>query len=239
MQIKALIIDDEPLARAVIIEFSKKIPSLFIENEFEDVLTANDYLKEKDIDLLFLDINMPKISGIEFLKTAKNLPEIILTTAYTEYALDAFEFSVVDYLKKPFSFERFCKAYFKAQEIIQLKKENSKVTAQVDLRDFVFIKSDKKIHKIRVSDIQYVEGLGDYIKIHTTTAKIVSNLSMKKILEFLPKAKFCRIHKSYIIAVDKIESMEGNLLKINNTKLPVGNNYKHDLIQFIQENLAE
>jgi len=239
MEIKGLIIDDEPLARNVIQEYAKKIPSLTIIGECEDAICAHQVLQNKSVDLIFLDINMPKLTGIEFLKTLKNPPLVIFTTAYSEYALDGFELNVIDYLKKPFSFERFCKAYFRAEELLLLKHSALKPEVTEKQNDFLFIKSDKKTIKVKISEICYIEGLGDYIKIYMTDKKLVTNLSMKKIENLLPVDQFYRIHKSFIISFDKIESIEGNMVKINNAKLPVGNSFRQNFMLHIKNFLAE
>lgn len=239
METKALIVDDEPLARNVIKEFSKNIPSLVISGECSDAVCALQFLQQNNIDLIFLDINMPKLTGIDFLKTIKNPPLIILTTAYSEYAMDGYELNVIDYLKKPFSFERFLKACLKAIEQNQLVKSSNKQPENNNQDDFIFLKTDKKTIKVNFAEIGYIEGLGDYIKICTATQKYISNLSMKKILSVLPAEKFYRIHKSFIVAIDKIDSIEGNSVKINNTRLPIGNNFRNDLQQFIRNHLAE
>jgi DNA-binding LytR/AlgR family response regulator len=156
MEIKAIIIDDEPLARNVINEYAKKIPSLTIVGECEDAICAHQLIQNTLADLLFLDINMPKLSGIDFLKTLKNPPLVILTTAYSEYALEGFDLNVIDYLKKPFSFERFCKAYFRAEELFQLKHSALKPEVTEKQNDFLYIKSDKKTINVKISDISYI-----------------------------------------------------------------------------------
>jgi DNA-binding LytR/AlgR family response regulator len=239
MEIKAILIDDEPLARNVIKEYSKKLPALKIVAECEDAIQAHEILQKENVDLLFLDINMPKLSGIDFLKTLKNPPLVIFTTAYSEYALDSYELDAIDYLKKPFSFERFCKAYFKAEELLNLKNSPNNAANMHPGNDFIFIKSDKKSFRVNISDIQYIEGLGDYIKIYTNNKKLVTNLSMKKIESLLPSNLFFRIHKSFIISLQNIDSIEGNMVKINNAKLPVGNSYRQDFMQFIKNYFAE
>ena len=239
MEIKGLIVDDEPLARNVIQEYAKKIPSLTIVGECDDAISAHLLLQNKQVDLLFLDINMPKLTGIEFLKTLKNPPLVIFTTAYSEYALDGFELNIIDYLKKPFSFERFCKAYFRAEELLLLKQSAQKPDIVENQPDFLFIKSDKKTIKVKISDICYIEGLGDYIKLYLTDKKLVTNLSMKKIENLLPVNQFYRIHKSFIISLDKIESIEGNMVKINNSKLPIGNSFRLNFMLHIKNFLAE
>lgn len=238
MEINAIIVDDEPLAQNVIEQYSLKIPGLKIIGKCNDAICAHEFLSQQDVDLVFLDINMPKMSGISFLKNMQHPPHVIFTTAYSEYALEGFELNAIDYLKKPFSFERFTKAYFKAEEIIRLKKNQSQNVVQIE-KDFLFVKSNKKTIKIKYADICFIEGLGDYIKIHTVNDKIVTNLSMKKILSLLPPPFFFRIHKSFIIAIEKIELIEGNLVKINGTKIPIGNNFRSDFFDFIQKNSAE
>lgn len=239
MGINALIIDDEPLARNVIKEFAKNIPSLVIIGECGDAVCAHQFIRENSVDLMFLDINMPKLSGIDFLRNIENAPLVILTTAYSEYALEGYELNVIDYLKKPFSFERFTKAYFKAEEQINLKKTALKSTPNKKHDTFIFLKSDKKTIKVNISDICYIEGLGDYIKIYTHTQRYISNLSMKKMVTLLPSDQFIRIHKSFIVAIDKIDSVEGNMLKINNSRLPIGNNFRNEFLELIKNHLAE
>ena len=238
MKIQALIVDDEPLAQNVIQQYAQKLPDLVISGTCNDAICASKLIREKTIDLIFLDINMPKLSGISFLKNLENPPLVIFTTAYSEYALEGFELNAVDYLKKPFSFERFCKAYFRAEELLLLKQKKPVSENDNQQNDFLFIKSDKKTIKVKFSDINYIEGLGDYIKLHLSSGKVVTNLTMKKILELVPKNKFYRIHKSFIISLDKIESVEGNMVKIDNVKLPVGNSYRQDFMQFVKTFLA-
>jgi DNA-binding LytR/AlgR family response regulator len=239
MEIKGIIIDDEPLARNVIREYAKKIQTLNIVGECEDAICAHQTLQTQTVDLIFLDINMPKLTGIEFLKNLKNPPLVIFTTAYSEFAMDGYELNIIDYLKKPFSFERFCKAYFRAEEMYILKKTAGSNDLSEKQNDFVFIKSDKKSIKVNISSIIYIEGLGDYIKIYLNDKKLVTNLSMKKIENLLPETLFHRIHKSYIISLDKIESIEGNMLKINNIKLPIGNSYRLDFMTRIKHFIVE
>ncbi len=242
MKIKALIIDDEPLAQNVIKQYAEKIPDLVISATCTEAICAHKIMQEQEIDLLFLDINMPKLSGISFLKTLVNPPLVIFTTAYSEYALEGFELNAVDYLQKPFSFERFFKAFTRAEELFLLKQQSagkSEIKPQASTEDYFFVKANKKTIRVNYSDILFIEGLGDYIKIHLTDEKLVTNLSMKKMLELLPETKFYRIHKSYIISVDKIESVEGNLVSIQGNRLPVGNSYRQDFSTYISRYLAD
>lgn len=237
MEIKALIIDDEPFAQKVIEQYAQRLPDLTIIGTCNDAICAHKAIQEQAIDLLFLDINMPKLSGISFLKNLKNAPLVIFTTAYSEYALEGFELNAIDYLKKPFSFERFCKAYYRAEELLLLKQNSGE--ASTNTADFLFIKSNKKSIKVKYADILYIEGLGDYIKVHLLNQKLVTNLSMKKMMDLLPHKKFHRIHKSFIVSIDKIESLEGNMVSVNQIKLPIGNSYRQEFIAFITKFMAE
>jgi len=187
----------------------------------------------------FLDINMPNMSGMDFLKTLKNPPNIIITTAYPEYALESYEFDVVDYLKKPFSFERFYKSIQKVQEKASTKSE-PKASPQPALekpetaKNYLFVKSDKKIIKINFTDILFAESYGDYIKIHTAGEITMVLMPLKKLLEQLPQSQFFRLHKSYIIAIDKIDVVEGNMVHINKNVIPVGKNFRQDFFNLIK-----
>ena len=239
MKLKAIIVDDEPLAQNVIEQYALKIPELEIIEKCNDAICAHKILQENHVDLIFLDINMPKLSGISFIKNLKDAPLVIFTTAYSEYALEGYELNAVDYLKKPFSFERFSKAFFRAHELYVLKHKSAQSISKEETNEFIFIKSNKKTYKVNFSEIFYIEGLGDYIQIHLQDDKIVTNLSMKKIFDLLPENQFYRIHKSFIIAVDKINLVEGNSVKISNKRLPVGNSYRQDFLKFINSNLAD
>lgn len=240
MEIKALIIDDEPLAQNVIKEYARKLPELTIAATCNEAICAHRILQDQEIDLIFLDINMPKLSGISFLKNLANPPLVIFTTAYSEYALEGFELNAVDYLKKPFSFERFCKAYYRAEELFGLKQNAKKKNNNTELEtEFLFIKANKKNHKVNFNEILYVEGLGDYIKIHLKNSKLVANLSMKKMMDLLPDEKFYRIHKSFIISLSDIDSIEGNMVSIAGEKIPIGNSYRQDFFDYINQFSAD
>ncbi len=239
MEINALIIDDEPLAQNVIQQYANKLPQLNIKGTCLDAICAHQFLQANKIDLLFLDINMPKLSGVSFLRNLKNPPLVIFTTAYSEYALEGFELNAIDYLKKPFSFDRFCKAIFKAEELLEMRNSTEDHIHSEITTDFLFIKSNKKTIKVKFNDILYIEGLGDYIQVFTKNQKIITNLSMKKIISLLPLNQFYRIHKSYIISLDKIDLMEGNMVQINKARLPIGNSYRQDFMTFINNYLAE
>jgi len=229
MILKTLVIDDEPLAQNIIRKYAEDIKSIEIKGFCNDALEAMLILENQAIDLIFLDINMPKLSGIEFLKILKNPPLIILTTAYTDYAMEGYELNVLDYLVKPFSFVRFLKAVQKAEQQIQISKK----TKELEKPESIFIKSNKKSYQVRFVDIVYIEGLGDYIKIHTEKTHLITNLTMKKMEELLPEKEFYRIHKSYIVNLKKIVAIEGNMVELSNVKLTIGSNFRTDFFNLI------
>ncbi|WP_299119141.1 LytTR family DNA-binding domain-containing protein [uncultured Tenacibaculum sp.] len=223
MNIRCLIIDDEPSSQNVLKLFINKIEYLELIHICNDALEALDFLKSNDIDLLFLDINMPQLSGISFYKSLKNPPKVIFTTAYSEYALDGFEVDAIDYLLKPFSFDRFLKAVSKIKNL----KDNS--------IDYIIIKSEKKLHQIKVNDIYYIEGLGDYIKVHLKDTFLITYKTLKKITDLLPKSYFVQVHKSYIINKNRLDYIEGNLAVINSKNIPLGQKYKSTFLNKLKE----
>jgi len=230
MKIKALVVDDEPLAQEVLKTYIKEIATIDVIAYCSDALESITFLKEQKIDLIFLDINMPKISGLEFIKTLKYPPLIILTTAYTEYALEGYELNVLDYLAKPFSIQRFLKAIQKVEEMLLLQQKKEERNSES-----LFIKSNKKTFQIQINEITYIEGLGDYIKIFTEKTHLISNLSMRKIHEQLPSSEFIRIHKSFIINIKKIKSIEGNMVDVGNGKLTIGNHFRQEFFEKISQ----
>lgn len=247
-KIKALIVDDEPLAQRVIEKFSQDIPSLEIVAKCANAIEAQEAINNHDVDLMFLDINMPKMTGISFLKTLKNPPMVIITTAYSEYALEGYELDVVDYLKKPFPFERFFKAIQKVQEKCNHKEQKSndelvhvgiQQVAGNDYERFIFIKSNKKNYKVNFSDIYFVEALGDYIKVHTLDKTLITYLSMKKMEALLPPEAFVRIHKSFIVNIHRIKTIEGNMVEVKNERITIGNNYKQQFQDLIDSYSAK
>jgi len=228
MKIKALVIDDEPLAQEVLKTYINEIGTIEVKKYCSDALEAIQILKYQDIDLIFLDINMPKLSGIDLIKTLKNPPLIVLTTAYTEYAMEGYELNILDYLAKPFSLQRFLKAVQKAEEQLSLRQSKTEKEPES-----FFIKSNKKNYQVRFNEIIYIEGLGDYIKVYTDKTHLVTNLSMKKIEEQLPDSSFFRIHKSFIVNLKKISSIEGNMVDVGSRKLTIGNNFRQDFFEKI------
>jgi two-component system, LytTR family, response regulator len=230
MPLKCIAIDDEPLALELIESFCSQTPSLQLVNTFEDAISAAEYLRNTFVDLLFLDINMPDISGIDLARSLAVKPMIIFTTAYRDFAYQGFELDAVDYLVKPFAFERFSKAVRKALDY-HLYKTTS--TEQVKPAEAIYVYSEYRMIRIDLNDIQYIETLDDYIRIHLATAKPVMTLmTLKKILEKLPPERFQQIHRSYVISMDKVSSIHNRKVKLLSAiELPVSLTYAG----FIQE----
>ena len=225
MKVNCLIVDDEPFAHTVIEEFSRSLPLLHLLDGCFHALEAIEVIHTQCVDILFLDIDMPKVSGLELVRTLPVKPQIILTTAHSEYALEGFELDVCDYLLKPFSFERFLKAVNRALSRLPLASpvEESPAT------DHLLLKADKQTHRIYFSEIYYVESYGSYVKVHLKDRLIVSLDSLKNLEAMLPPQAFVRIHKSYLIALDKVATIAANYVVINRVKLPVGAVYKMNL----------
>jgi len=237
MKIKCLIIDDEPLAQRVIEKYAQDLPFLEIVGKCNQAVEAIEFLHQQQIDLMFLDINMPKLSGIDFLKTMKHTPLVIITTAYAEYALEGYELDVVDYLMKPFGFDRFVKAVHKAQDVLSTKNYQDEPNVKNEYsaeEQFVFVKSGKKTFKVNLNDLLYVEALGDYVKIYTTERMIVSYQSLKHIESILPSNRFPRVHKSYILSLSKVDMIEGNQVRIKDKYIPIGSNYKMEFEKLVK-----
>ena len=233
MKIRCLIVDDEPIAIKIIHSYIDKIPNTEVIAECKNALEANHVLKSKSIDLIFLDINMPEISGIEFLKTLSNPPRVIITTAYREFAVEGFELDVIDYLVKPISFERFLKAInrFSPQENITFPTgtNGDKETTN----KYLYLNEGRKVHKVNLNDILFVEGMKDYIRVHLRNKKITIKEYIGKIEEKLPSQKFLRIHKSYIVAINEIDSFTANTVEVGNKELPIGRTYKRTVLALL------
>ena len=236
-KIKCLVIDDERLARDYLKNYISKIPELELVGDFNSPLKSTELIKSGKVDLLFLDIQMPDITGVEFIKSLSNKPEVIFTTAYQEYALEGFNLSVVDYLLKPFSFERFFQAVNKVIDKLESKSGkdmaiNTTVQHQTTYTDtYLTIRADRKFYKINFDDITYIEGQKAYVTFHTNKKPITALASLKELEESLPHDKFIRIHKSFIVSVREIISLEGNMIEVNNTQLPVGKMYKEEVLK--------
>jgi DNA-binding LytR/AlgR family response regulator len=227
--LNCLIIDDEPLARKGLREYIADVDFLQLAGEFDNPLKAAQILGSQEIDLLFLDIHMPKISGIDFLKTLRNPPLVILTTAYPQYALDGFDLSVLDYLLKPISFDRFLKAVMKAREHHQ-NRQGAALTQTAKEDDYVFIKSDSKLVKLAYDDIIFVEALQNYVAVHTTDKKYISYLTFKSMEDSLPADRFLKVHKSYLVSVSRITSIEGNEIVAGTHHIPISRNLKDEVM---------
>ena len=231
--INCLVVDDEPMARTGLLEHIRQIDFLNAAGECKSPMEATSFLQKNKVDLLFLDIQMPKMTGIEFLKNNTHLPPVIFTTAYSEYAIEGYELDILDYLLKPISFNRFYKSALKAKEFIDLKQSSK--FAQKD--DYFFIKSNQKIEKILTSDVLYVEGMANYIIIHTAQKKYVAYLTFKGIEEQLPAHLFIRIHRSYLIAVNAIKSVNTEEVILPDITLPISKNYKEQVMELVEKRL--
>ncbi len=245
IMIKALIVDDEPLAIDVLETYLEKVHSVQLVGKCLNAIEANDFLNKEQVDLMFLDIQMPQLTGIDFVKTLTNPPAIIFTTAFANYAIEGFELNAVDYLLKPISFERFMKAVNKAIAQIELAKSANHLADTADRKeeekgDFIFVKADKKLIKVKFEDIIYIEGLKDYVIIRMLNQRVVTLQTMKSLEDKLPADQFQRIHRSYIVAVDKIEAIMGNMLEVmekgQEKHLPIGKNYREELLNIVNKN---
>lgn len=228
--IHTVIIDDEPLAREGLANYVKEVDYLTLVDTCENPVELINILDKQVVDLIFLDIQMPKMNGIDFLKITPKTPLVIITTAYPSYALEGFRLNVLDYLLKPITFDRFLQATHKAREYQQLL--NRQASTQVDASDdYFFVKCDNKYEKIYFDDILYIQGLQNYVSIYTYKAKYITLLNLKNIEANLNKGLFMRVHKSYIIAISKIDSVESHEVRIQNTSIPVSRNYREEVIQ--------
>jgi DNA-binding LytR/AlgR family response regulator len=229
--INCLIVDDEPIARQIIETYCSHLPELKVVASCSTVFEAKPFLQNNQTDILFLDINMPVLDGVSFLKTVKNPPQVIFTTAYKEYAIDAFDLAACDYLLKPFSLERFLIAVDKA--ITALKRPDTPVSSDPYEGDFIFIKADGKIYKLFFNDILYAEANGNYTKIVCTGQQVLSATTFTSIEKLLPGSIFIRLHRSYIINKSKIGHIEGNIVHIGTGKIPIGSNYRAGFLKEI------
>ena len=237
MKINCVIVEDEPLARNLMIDYVRKVPSLNLVEACSSPLAVMEVLRNNSVDLLFLDVQMPELTGISLLKALKKRPLVILTTAYSEYALEGYELDVADYLLKPITFERFLRAVEKANErleknVVQISDKPIQETSP----PFVFVKDGTKLVKVNLEDILYVEGLKDYVTIHTPTQKIISLQRLKVLEDQLPPEKFIRVHNSFIVALKAIEVIHKGDIQIGNVMIPIGETYKKAFRDFIERN---
>jgi DNA-binding LytR/AlgR family response regulator len=233
MSIKCIVIDDEPLARKGLKEYIADIDFLEIVGEFDSPLKAAELISKGDVQLLFLDIQMPRITGLDFFKSLQNPPPVIFTTAYPQYALEGFEVNALDYLVKPVSFSRFLAAALKAKEYYEVRENNTATEAG---SDFFFIKADNKLVKIVFDEVLYVEALQNYVTIHTPSKKYMTYLTFKAVEDYLPGDKFLKVHKSYIVAASKIDSIEGNDIRIGQQHIPISRNQKEEVMDKLLKN---
>jgi len=228
MKLKCIIVDDEPVARKLLEEYILDVDFLELKGKAENPLKASSLLESNEIDLMFLDINMPKLSGIEFLRTSHALPLTIMTTAYAEYAVEGFELDVLDYLVKPFSFERFFKAVNKAKDYV-LKTKPSESSPN----NYFFVKCDGKIEKLFYDQLLYIEAMLNYVILHTESRKMIVYLTVKSITEQLPANKFLKIHKSYIVNTSKIKNIEGNEINLGSVKVTISQGLQDSVMKEI------
>jgi DNA-binding LytR/AlgR family response regulator len=235
MIIRCVIIDDEPLARKGLKEYIQDVDFLQLVGEFDNPLKAADTLMREKIDLLFLDIQMPKMTGMEFMKTLSHPPMVIFTTAYPQYAVEGFELNAIDYLLKPFSFERFWKSALKARSMRESADKPAAPATSAE-PDYFFVKSDSKLIKILYDEILFIEALQNYVAVHTTSKKYITYLTFRSIEEHLPASRFIRTHKSYIVAAAKVESIEGNDIRIGQHHIPISRTEREAVMQQLLQN---
>ncbi|GJM33883.1 MAG: DNA-binding response regulator [Saprospiraceae bacterium] len=233
--IRCLIVEDEELARTLLENYISRLPNLELVAQCKNPLEAIKVMGTQQIDLLFLDIQMPELTGIEFLKTLSQKPLVIFTTAYSQYALEGYSLDVVDYLLKPFGFERFVQAVNKAGELFRLRQQGAspQIIAQQESpeKDHILVKSDHKIHRLPYSEILYIQSMREYVAYHTPGKRILSLGSLKALETSLPPELFIRIHKSYIVAKSKVATLEGNMVHIGNEKIPIGASYREEVVR--------
>ena len=239
MQINCIAIDDEPLALDIIKAYCAKVPFLNLAGTFSNAIDTLEYLRHNTIDLMFLDIQMEELTGIQLLNSLKNKPMVIFTTAYDQYAIQGFDLDVLDYLLKPIPFERFVKGANKALELMQKERvvqpeKQERVTVS-NKNTFFFVKTETRIEKVNASDVLYVEGMGDYWRIVTKTHRIMTLMNAKGIEEILHEPGFCRVHKSFFVAVDKIEFVERKQIKIGEIMIPISDTYQKNFFDLIEK----
>jgi DNA-binding LytR/AlgR family response regulator len=237
MKIRCAVVDDEFLARKYLMDYIQKVPALELIGDFNSPLKASEVLRRQEVDLLFMDIQMPDMNGLEFLRSLNQKPQVILTTAYSEYALEGYELDVIDYLLKPFSFQRFLQAVHKAEHhIIQKDPVSTEPgTPNAELhQNYIVIRADRKFYKINYPDLLFIEGQKAYVTFNYKDKHTTALFSMKELEERLPSDQFIRIHKSFIVSISKIEILEGNQLTVGGKNLPVGKSYKEQVMKLFQ-----
>jgi len=234
-KLSCIVVDDEPVARKILREFIAQVPFIDMQGEFESAMKAETFLKNNATDIIFLDIEMPKVSGLQLLEKMDVEALVIITTAFPKYALEGYELDIIDYLLKPIAFGRFLKAVQKAKDYYQMRH-----TATATLQpSYIFVKSDKRIEKIELADILYVESTGNYVTIYTESKKIIAYLTMKSIEPQLPLNEFIKIHQSYLVNCSKIDAIEGNEIKIDSRSLPISRNYRDMVMKIVNQRLLK
>jgi DNA-binding LytR/AlgR family response regulator len=236
MNIRCLAIDDEMLALDLLEDNIKKVPFLELVQTCRSAMEAMEVLRNQPVDLLFLDIQMPDISGIQLIRSLHHKPLVIFTTAFSKYAADGFDLDVIDYLLKPYSFERFLKAVNKVHEYMDVRDRAASQTGNKEVvasPNFLFVRADYKLYKINLKDILYIEGLKDYVKIYVSEKPIVTQMSMKTLEEKLPPHDFIRVHRSFIVAFNKIDYIQKHMLTIGKKEIPISEHYRDELFKII------
>jgi DNA-binding LytR/AlgR family response regulator len=229
---KCIIVDDEPLAIEILESYVARVEELELTGTFRNAIAAFTFVQQNPVDLIFLDIEMPKLSGIEFLKTLKQRPKVIITTAYRDYAIEGFELEVVDYLLKPIPFERFLKSVGK---VLSSRTDINALPSPVAQDSFTYFKVDKKMVKTKIADILYIESIKDYVKVRTTEKEIITQQKISYLDESLPRAHFLRIHRSFIVNTDHIDAYTATDVEISKFKVPIGRNYKNDVMKALSK----
>jgi DNA-binding LytR/AlgR family response regulator len=231
--IKCLIVDDEPPAREIIRTYIEQVSSLQLAGECANAIQAFSVLQQQSVDLIFLDIRMPQLNGNDFLKTLKNPPKIILTTAYSEYALEGYELNAIDYLMKPIPFDRFLKAVNKAYQHTEIATSLPVETEAKQTDSFVYFRADRKMVKVTLQDIFYIESMKDYIKVFTKNGTIITKQSISSVEAMLPEKEFIRTHRSFIVSTKHIKSYTAELIEISNTEIPIGKLFKNEVMKVL------
>jgi len=236
MTVSCIIIDDEPAAIEVLADFADRTPNLSLLRTFRDPLQALSFLRDTKVDLIFLDINMPELNGMELLKVLMHQPLVVFTTAYSEYAIESYEKNAIDYLLKPITFERFLTAVNKSQSRLLNTPPEASNTSQTTSanEDIIYLKSGPKTHRIALNDVRYLEKDGHYISFFLGDKKVVARLSMKDVFEVIPKTSFIQVHKSYIVSIAFVETIERHQIKIEGTYIPIGKTYRKAVHEFFK-----
>jgi len=227
MRIKCLIIEDEPIAREVLRDYIKKLDDFELAGEFENALEAHSYLKQNRVDLIFLDINMPQLSGIKFLRSLSHPPKTIITTAYRKYALEGFELQVLDYLLKPYSFERFFQAIEKYYETLSYPVTLHQADIPVSSKAYLYLQDNRKTHKVYLSDISLIESKGEYIQVRTGNKAAMTRSSLSAMERLLPGDQFIRTHNSFIVSLSHITAFSSSTIEVGETEVPISRKYKN------------